>query len=596
MKKILLGIFAFSHFCLWGDTDIVKETSSKPVLAAVVELSPFAEVSAKASVLGNTMNNPIVPTLLLSASQQALFNEYGQMRTDMPTFCAVYVQSPAYKVVATNGTDVDIEDIVQTVVVYPLAEKFNTYALRCPGSRKNPDGTLFVPATGNRKSNYTIAYSQNQKVAAFASDAKMARLALKDCERFYLNEKKKDNVPLIRFFIEKEGLAFLSELFKSSLNQKSEAAISEAVKRNELNTFNRLVELYDSIVISGDIDSLGIVFNGVAKKAKGSKILSCAGVRMPEAILNSVSSNAKMFYSLNVLSNMGVEQEDFRKQMEKIILVSLDSLKDSKNKNVSRFINKITPSLKEYSKNVALPAKNDYRTGWLGVDSRENPCFSEIETSGDYSSSVAFLEATAKTAKEVWPKYDILRKGDEEGRYFIDWNSLVDINGIEEGKPAPKELAVAKKKIKSIFGDSKSMLYVKKTPNGLLKFFGDPKTGLPSAKGDAESKLASALPETRKNRPTSVIYLMPYSIIRDMVLPAVAKSTPKAEREQYNMMIKAMVPAMPNSAIALAHWMENDGSDKILLRVTANELKSLGVIFNTFTASMLSGQGNEKGE
>jgi hypothetical protein len=111
----------------------------------------------------------------------------------MPTFCAVYVQSPAYKVVATNGTDVDIEDIVQTVVVYPLAEKFNTYALRCPGSRKNPDGTLFVPATGNRKSNYTIAYSQNQKVAAFASDAKMARLALKDCERFYLNEKKKDN-------------------------------------------------------------------------------------------------------------------------------------------------------------------------------------------------------------------------------------------------------------------------------------------------------------------------------------------------------------------------------------------------------------------
>jgi hypothetical protein len=86
---------------------------------------------------------------------------------------------------------------------------------------------------------------------------------------------------------------------------------------------------------------------------------------------------------------------------------------------------------------------------------------------------------------------------------------------------------------------------------------------------------------------------MPYSIIRDAVLPIVAKTVAKAERYHYEMMIKAMLPSMPNSAVASALWSDSDGSERFILRVTSNELKSLGTIFNTLTSSILSSQGEE---
>jgi hypothetical protein len=598
MKKIMLIGLAVFNFMLFADGDIVKDTNSKPVLAAVVELSPFADVTAKANILGVTMSNPILPTLALTASQQALYNEYGQMRTDMPMFCAVYVLSPAYKVAAKNSVEVDIDDIVQTVVVYPLAEKPNSFALRNAGSRKNPDGTIYVPSVGKRKGNYTVAYSKNQKVAAFASNAAMAQQALKDCEKFYLEEKKKANSPIVKMVIEKEGISFLSSFYELSLKMNAkEKLTTKPVSEVQIKNVKRYLESYSGLEVSLDIDSKGLAIKGSTKRKIGSNLPSYAGVKMPADILDVVSSQSKMFYSLNHLHMFGLDGEDLRKSFILFFSSITDSLKTSKDKKVVSFAGKLESILNTYAKEMPLPNRNHFRTAWFGMDAAGCPYIAEKENMDEvekyYDVSISFMDSLVKAMSEVWPEYAIMNKGSEKGEYLLDWNAIVDMNGLQKGKPAPKELDVAKKKIKSVFGDSKGMLSVKKTSNGVIKFFGNPNTKLSTEKGDAWARLEAALPEVAKDRPLSVMYLMPYSIIRDAVLPIVAKTVAKAERYHYEMMIKAMLPSMPNSAVASALWSDSDGSERFILRVTSNELKSLGTIFNTLTSSILSSQGEE---
>jgi hypothetical protein len=549
------------------------------------------------------MNNPIVPTLLLTASQQALFNEYGQMRSDMPILYAVYVQSPAYKIAATNDVEVDVEEIVQTAVVCPLAEKPNTFALRCPGSRKNTDGSIFVPATGNRKKNYTVVYSKDMKFAAFAGNAALAKRALKDTVKFSKNEAKAAKTPLFKAEIERDGINLLSAMYEDSV--KKNAKMGEANGTVDLKAALQMEEIkekfdfYERISIVADIDNIGFSFNFKAAKRPGAKVPSYAGARLPPAVLDGVASDAKVFYSQISLSGLDVPEEGIREKAVVAVSSVLNMLRQSKSKNVALFAEKISPVVVKAFSEVPMPGKNDCQTGWLGLDTRGNPYYTEKGTSPDpdksFKAGVAVFDAMAKAANEVWPEYSVFRKGAVEGEYLIDWNAVVDINGKEAGETAEKELAVAKAKIKSIAGDSKSKFAIVKTSNGVQSFFGNPASVVNPEKGDGEARLAAALPEVAKDRPTSVFYMTPYAFIRDVVLPIVAKSAPKAERMQYEMMIKAMVPSMPNSALAVASWTEKDGSEKGVVRITANELKSLGVIFNTFTAATLAnGAGESK--
>jgi hypothetical protein len=598
MKKVLITTISVVALSFFVNADIVKETKSKPVLAAVVELSPFVDLAAKVNILGVTMSNPIVPTLALTSLQQALYNEYGQMRTDMPMFYAIYVKDPAYKVAATNDAMVDIDEIVETVAVYPLAEKPNSFALRNVGSRKNADGTLYIPATDKRTGNYTVAYSKNQKVAAFASNAAMANIALKDCESFYLEEKAKKNVQVAKMSILKTGLSFISSLYESSLKlQAKDKSISDAMIDSQLKVVKERLESYANFDLTIDVDSTGLVVKGNAKKIKGAKIPSYAGVKIPANLLDCISRDAKIFYSVNYLILSGCDNENAREMFVNTIAKSVDSLKQSKDMKYVLFVNKFQALLTKYAKEIPLPNKNHYRTGWLGMDKANSPYAAELEVMDEsekyYNVSLNFLDSLQKEIASTWPEYKVVTTGAKKGSYYLDWDSIVDLNGIQKGAPVPKELAVAKKKIKMIFGDSKAELSLTKLPNGMLEFFGNPKTKVSMEKGDAESRLAAALPEVVNDRPTSVLYLAPYAIIRDVVLPIVAKTAPKAERSQYEMMIKAMLPTMPNSALASAFWVDSDGSERAIIRITSNELKSLGTILNTLTSSFLSApQGN----
>ena len=103
-----------------------------------------------------------------------------------------------------------------------------------------------------------------------------------------------------------------------------------------------------------------------------------------------------------------------------------------------------------------------------------------------------------------------------------------------------------------------------------------------------KAALAAALPEVAQERPAGALFFTPYAFARDVVLPLVAKFGDKDVAAQVQAMTAAMPAAAPNSAFATAGWARKDGSFRVLMRLTANEIKNLGGAFNAFTAASMS--------
>ena len=97
---------------------IVEETHSKPVLAAWVEVAPFADVRQKVTTLGTLVNNPIVPMALVPAIQSAIKEEMGSLRPDAAIRVSTYVYQPAWQIAVTSEVAYVAEDLMKTEVAY----------------------------------------------------------------------------------------------------------------------------------------------------------------------------------------------------------------------------------------------------------------------------------------------------------------------------------------------------------------------------------------------------------------------------------------------------------------------------------------------
>ena len=97
---------------------IVEETHSKPVLAASVEVAPFAEIRQRLQTLGTLVNNPIVPMALVPAIQSALQEEMGSFRPDSAITVRTYVYQPAWQIAVTSDVAYAAEDLMKTEVAY----------------------------------------------------------------------------------------------------------------------------------------------------------------------------------------------------------------------------------------------------------------------------------------------------------------------------------------------------------------------------------------------------------------------------------------------------------------------------------------------
>ena len=135
-------------------------------LAGIIEIAPYAELSAKATAFGMLIGNPIVPTLLLASVQQSAMSTYGSFRTDAPIYLASYQVAP---------------DRSEEVVVYPSVDRIARMALVNPGSERQGKDVLHLLPTERRPHERYAVFSGNGQFAAFASSVELARRALDDC-------------------------------------------------------------------------------------------------------------------------------------------------------------------------------------------------------------------------------------------------------------------------------------------------------------------------------------------------------------------------------------------------------------------------------
>ena len=140
--------------CIWmcaglalasAQAGIVEETHSKPVLAAWVEVAPFADVRQKVTTLGTLVNNPIVPMALVPAIQSAIKEEMGSLRPDAAIRVSTYVYQPAWQIAVTSEVAYAAEDLMKTEVAYvdPPRGRLSPPGGRCREARAEGEGRQY---------------------------------------------------------------------------------------------------------------------------------------------------------------------------------------------------------------------------------------------------------------------------------------------------------------------------------------------------------------------------------------------------------------------------------------------------------------------
>lgn len=572
MKKIVLLTVLISS--LISNANVAKKDEFKPVLLSTVEMTTFSDLSKKTMVLGTLFNNPMISTMILTSLQQAAELQYGRVRTDSPITAYVYQTSPIKK-------DKDAKDgffDCAVCVIYPSAEKPNTFVMSRPGATKGADGVIEIPETVDKPKSYVV-YSADKKFSAHCENLNIAKKAIAD---FSLSHKA-HNVfsEILKAEMFTPAIDLLANLYE--MNGNDECGKAALISTNRKAEIARL-KSFKSISLSFDLGEKGIEIKAVAirKTAEKNKYKNLALtpdlLNVPEAPSLFFAVNHKYYY----------ENEEVSPEMigEVLSLIA----KNVESKKVQTFINNVIPALKEYTAKYQKANKADKNAEivWIGTDKDKHIYLASYENSTSlYDESLTLLDKCIAAQNNVWGANSFFVKGKNPGDFTFDVGKLIDIEGVEPGKSVPPEVTIAKGKIKSIVGDTKIYIGVKKVGNGVLEYVSTPGYMPEIGKGNGEKDFLEVIPEAATKRPVAVVYMGFYSFVRDILLPNIAKTASVAERQQYDMMIMTMPKALPKSAIASAVWAE-DSKEICLLRVTANELKNLGAVFNVFTAAAMS--------
>lgn len=583
-------------------------------LAATAELASFGEITKKVQSLGAMINNPIVPALVLGAGQQQLVQTYGAFRSGSPIFCHVYIQSKALDEAAKKGTLKDLDGLVDVVLLYPSVDGVAKMALNHPGSTKEADGTLHLLAGQNSPEERWVKFTEDGRYCAFASSAQLAIKAAADFSQGGSSGKKDGDEPqLLRMELTECGLKALLRLQNLVEGQakglqkgtKTTTAESRAMERflsiqeRKAARQRALVEGYGRIVATVDLNEAGFTADCRVLPKPGAKILPAAGFRLPAEALEGLPAKAPFFVALNPsLAGGYFTEAEFRTDCAEFAKIVREDVipaikKDGDVKKYGALLDELGLALSDYLRAVPYPSVRDWSAFALAFDAQYHPYF---VSTGDLAGFAAG-QAAGRTAwdrsiaafERQWPGRAIVTRSADDV-YTFDWAALVDLAAGEAklGGEYVKEIATAKKTLESVLGGTKIVCSSKATGTKYSMLAAYPGFTPSAGKSTGEADLAKALPETVKDRPAGVLYLTPYALTRDVILPLVAKLSDKKTAEQYQVMLAGMAPAAPNSALAAAGWVDADGSLRGIFRITAGEIKNLGAAFNAFTAASMS--------
>ena len=520
---------------------IVEETHSKPVLAASVEVAPFAEIRQRLQTLGTLVNNPIVPMALVPAIQSAIQEGMGSFRPDSAITVRTYVYQPAWQIAATSTVEYAAEDLMKTEVAYAD-----------PAKAPRPLVRAELTATGLN--------ALEDFLSQAAAEEKRARKAMGD---------------------EISGFDLFCRLLDESNDPSGEI---------DLRAYSRARIVFD-------LDGNGLSFDFALEPGPGAKRFPAAGFRLPAGALDGVPDNALCVLAINdMLWGMCGDEKMWKASLESSVRF-WDGLVNHLVKKPG--VQKYAPFLKDMSSAIAaclressFPDPADWSVSAFALGPRREPYVvldgvSAAARKGD-AIDARLLDAVAAAVEKQWPGRGLVRAS--AGRLTVDYAAALDVAAAEaQVKGADRELAKAKHRLGAILGSTTGELAVVPLAGtahaAIYGPAGFSRPALPKPTGEA--RLAAMLPEAAADRPSCAGWLSCYALARDFVLPVAAEFVSKKDQALYRSMVQALPSAGPASAIAGAYWARTDGSHRFLLRVTADELKNYGAVYNGAAAAWL---------
>ncbi len=603
MKRVLMAC------CLMVGSLFAAEINAKLDLVATVELASFGDIAKKASALGTMINNPIVPTLLLSAGQQQLTQTYGRFRSDSPMYWQVYLKTDAYEAAVAKGKWDALSDVCDAVLVYPSVEGMARMALSHPGSTKEPDGTLHILASESNPNERWVKFTADGRFCAIADSAALANRAIVDFVASEGARRTRANTerPLLRLEILERGLSTLATLEESlskervKVDQKMSAlkkklGFLEKTRKNALKDFSRMT-------IIADLDDKGLALDCSLDVKAGVPPPAFAGTSLPADALAAIPDNAVLFgaaQSLPLCGRQWASETELRADMGILAnLIRTDFVAEVKSdkdlKKHARLVEDIAKGVADFlQEGVFYPAASDWSAAALAFDAAQHPYVVSggkmAKASAARAASMKLKDCVAAALERAWPGKGMVVKS--ATGHVVDWAAVIDVAAVESDVAANKEtakaLATAKKTVATVLGGTKTELSCTAEGDRFSGQVAVPGFKPAAAKATGEARIMAALPEMAAARPSAVLYFPLYGFARDTVLPVVAKLASEKDAQQYKTMIAAMPAAEANSAIAFAAWNRKDGSYRGLLRITANEIKNFGAAFNAFTAASMA--------
>lgn len=606
MKKLMIAC------CL-----LASGVWAKPEQVATAELASFTDISEKLKVLGTMINNPMVPTLLLGSSQQQLTQMYGRFRTDSPIYWQYYVDFEKFAKSRdrANG-DFEVNKWIDSVIIYPSADGIAKMILNNPGTEKLDDDTLHI--TSGEKERW-VKFSADGKYCSIAESVDFARCAIADFDAAagMRNVRFNTKRPIGRVDILERGLKFIEEVSSvddcANLNeaQKGKSGFKSwqrllafQEKRNK----SQLSRRYSNATLLLDLNSDGLTSFCEFKAKPGVKASAIAGNGLSAGVLNDMTADTSLFFAGLTLFQGSFEWENeaaFNADKNEIAdIIRNDFVADVKG---CKELNKYSAALVEIAKSFAdtvltmeYPAVDDWVSMALDFNSEKHPSLRSRGKARNaaklHENRIRLMDRVEAILEKQWPGTKIVTKN--QSGHVVDWAAAIDVAVAESEEAKSPEMVKAVKNAKEtltqFLGSTSTEIAVKISGDNYEGHLAVPGFKRAAKPGVGEALVKAALPEIEKDRPGVVAYLPLYSIVRDIVLPTMANRASKEEAKQNRAMIAAMPPPGPNSAIATAGWVGKDNSLRVLLRITANEIKNYGMAVNAFTAASLSGASQDE--
>ncbi len=612
MKQLNIAMAVLASIA--ASAGIVEETKSQPVLVATAEIAPFGDVTRKVATLGTMINNPIVPTLILTSGQQQLVQSYGRFRADSPIMWFAYVQMPAWEIASTNSDQVAMDDMFESVVVYPSVDGPARMLLNHPGSTKDADGTIHLLPGENRPDDTYVRFTKDNRYCVFASSPAVAARAMSDFAGRYAARKMSPEMPLVNIEVFEPGMQALASLYESmsasqlSIFPQSETNDTGLVRKlsagrgkSQLRRAQEVLRSISRATASFDIDDTGLAVDSRLQQKPGLKVPLFADFKLPSGAFDSIPAASHLFFFGGERLLMQYEDESAWRQSMAEVATTLRGLSKDGMKKHAAFISDIGAIVEEIARTMPFPDAADWSGGWLVFDAAKHPYVEQMETLAKADGKMAFsnriLGRLAAAFEKQWPGKKLMSH-DGGGTSVIDWHALVDVaaaeNGVKPGSEEAKGLEAVKRNIVTVLGAGKSELTVAKAGAAIRSRFAAPGVKFVSdSRPTGEARVAAVFPEAVTNRPSAVLYLSPYAFVRDDLLPVMVKAVDKSEAGQYKAMMSAMPPAEADGALAVGVWTAPDGGMRSVLRVTAGEIRNLGVAFNAFTSASLAGAADD---